>query len=180
MEGRGGEVRKKAMKELPDEETRPPAGPPALLQTTQTPASRRHRSWPDRPKHRAHCVERILATHGAHGRWRDRRDSTHSLLPSPRARHRPRPRTRRQEWHFVIHENASSVSPRYHCYTCPPIICLPTPAHAYYSFDAFFFVTGSQVFLTITHVHDYRTEPFLQAVSNDSLNPGSWLEQGRE
>ena len=142
MEVRGSEVRKKAMKELPDGETRAPAGQPALLTTTPTPASVRHRSWPDRPKHRAHCVERILVTHGAHGHWMDRRDSTHSSLPSPRATHRPGPRTRRQEWHFVIHENASSAFPRCHFYTRQSIICLPTDAHNCYSIETIFFATG--------------------------------------
>ena len=119
-----------------------PSGRISSWTMPEAPAPARHRTWPDKPKHRAHCVEQSHARYGVHGCWRDRHDSTRSSLPSPRATHRPGPRTRRQEWHFVIHENASSAFPRCHFYTRQSIICLPTDAHNCYSIETIFFATG--------------------------------------
>jgi hypothetical protein len=47
--------------------------------------------------------------------------------------YRPGPRTLRQTRYCVIHQNASSPSPRDHLYTRQPIICLPTDAHGCYN-----------------------------------------------
>ena len=108
---------------------RPSTGRSGSMTTPATPAPVRPRTRPDRPRRRARCAEQILANHDAHGHWKDRRDSSRSSPPSLQARHRPRPRTLRQERYCVIQQNASSISPRCQFYTRPLTTCLPTPAH---------------------------------------------------
>lgn len=109
-----------------------PTGRLALLPTPAASLPARHRTWPGRPRRRGRCAEQTRASHGAYGRGRDRRDSRRSSPPPPQATYRPGPRTRRQERYCVIHQNASSISPRCHFYTRPPPTCLPTPAHGCY------------------------------------------------
>lgn len=132
-EAHESEVEMRREKGSKEDETRSSSGRPGPSITAAALSPAQHRTWPDRPKSRAHCTELPLGTHGAHGPRRDRQDSSRSSLPSPLATNRPAPQILQQSRYCAIQHDASSASPRCHFYTRSPISCLLTDAHGCYN-----------------------------------------------
>jgi hypothetical protein len=148
-----------------------PTGRLALLPTSASPSPALHRTWSDRPRHRARCTEQPRANQGAHGHWRDRRDSTRSSPPPLQAMHRPRPRTQRQEQYCVMQQNVSSISPRCHFYTRPPPTCLPTAAHGCYRIQRVSLHTYTDEFSSRSMLGPVLREEFADARRSTLFRP---------